>query len=98
MKHIAGVLNIKKSPEENSSELEIQSLTRRKRKLASCVKKSSSIQTLLSVLEFHQVNRKMRLVDFTTGRELHPALKIYETNQILPSIPPFVKPELLISD
>lgn len=37
---------------------------------------SSFIQTLLSVLEFHQI-MCIALVDFTTGRELHPALKIF---------------------
>ena len=36
---------------------------------------SSFIQTLLSVLEFHQI-KAFALVDCTTGRELHPALKI----------------------
>ncbi len=36
---------------------------------------SSLIQTLLSVLELHQINLINRLADFTAGRELHPALK-----------------------
>ncbi len=46
---------------------------------------SSFIQTILSALEFHQImpfgswatpNHAFRLVGYTTGRELHPALKI----------------------
>jgi len=37
--------------------------------------RSSLIQTLLSVLEFHQFNPK-GFADCTAGRELHPALKI----------------------
>ena len=37
---------------------------------------SSSIQTLLSVLEFHQFNAEA-LADYTAGREFHPALKMY---------------------
>ena len=37
---------------------------------------SSPIQTLLSVLEFHQIKAyNYALVDYTTGREFHPALK-----------------------
>ena len=37
--------------------------------------RSSFIQTLLSVLEFHQFNLK-GFADCTAGRESHPALKI----------------------
>ena len=37
---------------------------------------SSSIQTILSVLELHQILRNA-LADFTADREFHPALKIY---------------------
>jgi len=47
--------------------------------------KSSSIQTVLSALEFNQINRvNTRLVGCTTGREFHPALKIclLSTNMI----------------
>ena len=42
----------------------------------SIIKKSNSspIQTLLSVLEFHQIKANA-FVDYTTGREFHPALK-----------------------
>ena len=42
----------------------------------SVIKKSNSspIQTLLSVLEFHQIKANA-FVDYTTGREFHPALK-----------------------
>ncbi len=41
-------------------------------------KSPSSIQTLLSVLESHQIIRqKKTLADYTAGRELHPALKTY---------------------
>ena len=36
---------------------------------------SSSIQTILSVLELHQILRNA-LADFTADREFHPALKI----------------------
>ena len=35
----------------------------------------SLIQTLLSVLELHQILRLLRLRTVTAGRELHPALK-----------------------
>lgn len=35
--------------------------------------KSSLIQTLLSVLEFHQI--MLSLADYTAGREFHPAPK-----------------------
>ena len=35
---------------------------------------SSSIQTILSVLELHQFNA-LALADYTADRELHPALK-----------------------
>ena len=35
---------------------------------------SSSIQTILSVLELHQILRNA-LADFTADREFHPALK-----------------------
>ena len=37
--------------------------------------RSSSIQTILSALEFHQIS-VLTLVGFTTGGESHPALKI----------------------
>lgn len=37
---------------------------------------SSSIQTLLSALESHQILPFLRLAGFTAGRETHPALKI----------------------
>ena len=36
---------------------------------------SSLIQTLLSVPELHRFSQKKWLVDFTTGREFHPAPK-----------------------
>ena len=36
---------------------------------------SSLIQTILSVLESHQINRMQRVADYTAGRELHPAPK-----------------------
>ena len=45
------------------------------KKLAQSKKSNSSpIQTLLSVLEFHQIKANA-FVDCTTGRESHPALK-----------------------
>ena len=37
---------------------------------------SSSIQTILSVLELHQILPLARLADYTADREFHPALKI----------------------
>lgn len=42
--------------------------------------RSSSIQTLLSVLESHQLSLHpwgYKVVDYTTGRESHPALKTF---------------------
>ena len=41
---------------------------------------SSSIQTILSVSELHRFNTNV-FVDFTTGRELHPALKIFSLDR-----------------
>ena len=60
--HIKKALDIKKHPEHN-----------RPKNLH--IKSSSPIQTLLSVLEFHQVNRFRSSRTFTAGREFHPALK-----------------------
>ena len=37
---------------------------------------SSIIQTVLSVLEFHQISA-VALADFTAGREFHPAPKMF---------------------
>ena len=37
---------------------------------------SSIIQTVLSVLESHQINA-VALADFTAGREFHPAPKMF---------------------
>lgn len=37
---------------------------------------SSFIQTILSALEFHQIN-SFEVAGYTAGRELHPALKRY---------------------
>ena len=36
---------------------------------------SSLIQTILSVLESHQISRMQRVADYTAGRESHPAPK-----------------------
>lgn len=52
---------------------------KQKRRDTSALKKgtlSSSVQTLLLVLEFHQIVR-MALADFTASREFHPALKTF---------------------
>ena len=35
----------------------------------------SLIQTILSVLESHQISRMQRVADYTAGRESHPAPK-----------------------
>ena len=43
----------------------------------------SSIQTILSVLELHQITSRSSyakaFADYTADRELHPALKIFQT-------------------
>jgi len=41
----------------------------------------SLIQTILSVLEFHQISA-CALADFTADRELHPALKTFSAIQL----------------
>lgn len=40
------------------------------------------IQTILSVLEFHQI-RAFALADFTADREFHPALKTFAIQLLL---------------
>lgn len=56
-------------------------LAKKTQKMTACavffaVFDSSFIQTILSVLEFHQILPIARLADFTADREFHPALKI----------------------
>ena len=63
-------LKIKKSPEF------LRGIKDAKGKIPKDIFRSSLIQTLLSVLELHQIMRTA-LADFTADREFHPAPKIY---------------------